>query len=84
MAFLVTGDDTKHTSMFEWTIPPGFSTGLHVHRAIVEGVDLVRIFLDWVGQITAALRGSGVFRISPAEAAGFDGAAPSFALSASL
>jgi hypothetical protein len=22
MAFLVTGDDTKHTSMFDWTIPP--------------------------------------------------------------
>jgi quercetin dioxygenase-like cupin family protein len=36
MAFLVTGDDTKHTSMFEWTIPPGFSTGLHVHRVQEE------------------------------------------------
>ncbi len=32
MVFLVTGEDTKHTSMFEWTIPPRFSTGLHVHR----------------------------------------------------
>jgi hypothetical protein len=32
MAFLVTGNDTRHTSMFEWTIPPGFSTGLHVQR----------------------------------------------------
>ena len=32
MAFLVTGEDTKHTSMFDWTIPPRFSTGLHVHR----------------------------------------------------
>jgi quercetin dioxygenase-like cupin family protein len=36
MAFLVTGGDTKHTSMFEWTIPPGFSTGLHVHRVQEE------------------------------------------------
>ena len=32
MTFLVTGDNTKHTSMFEWTIAAGFSTGLHVHR----------------------------------------------------
>jgi len=32
MGFLVTGEDTKHTSMFDWTIPARFSTGLHVHR----------------------------------------------------
>src|SRR3954465_8104322 len=32
MRFLITGEDTKHTSMFDWTIPTGFSTGLHVHR----------------------------------------------------
>jgi quercetin dioxygenase-like cupin family protein len=32
MSFLVTGEDTKFTSMFDWTIPPGFATGLHVHR----------------------------------------------------
>jgi len=36
MVFLVTGTDTGHTSMFEWTIPPGFSTGLHVHRMMEE------------------------------------------------
>ena len=28
MVFLVTGEDTKHTSMFDWTIPAGFATGL--------------------------------------------------------
>ena len=28
MVFLVTGADTKHTSMFGWTIPAGFATGL--------------------------------------------------------
>ena len=33
MAFLVTGEHTKHTSMFDWTIPAGFATGLHVHRS---------------------------------------------------
>ena len=44
MAFLVTGEDTKHTSMFDWTIPAGFSTGAHVHRVqeetfyVIEGV----------------------------------------------
>ncbi len=36
LAFLVTGEDTKHTSMFDWTIPPGFATGMHVHRVQEE------------------------------------------------
>lgn len=36
MAFLVTGERTKHTSMFDWTIPAGFATGLHVHRVQEE------------------------------------------------
>ena len=36
LKFLVTGDDTKHTSMFDWTLPSGFSTGLHVHRVQEE------------------------------------------------
>ena len=36
MAFLVTGEDTKHTSMFDWVMPPRFSTGLHVHRVQEE------------------------------------------------
>ena len=47
MAFLVTGDDTKHTSMFEWTIPPGFSTGLHVHRVQEETFYVLDGELDW-------------------------------------
>ncbi|QKD06439.1 cupin domain-containing protein [Mesorhizobium loti] len=36
MVFLVTGEDTKHTSVFDWTIPTGFATGLHVHRVQEE------------------------------------------------
>jgi len=36
MGFLVTAEDTKHTSMFDWTMPPRFSTGLHVHRTQEE------------------------------------------------
>ena len=31
LVFLVTGESTKHTSMFHWTVASGFSTGLHVH-----------------------------------------------------
>ena len=47
MAFLVTGDDTKHTSMFEWTIPPGFATGLHVHRVQEETFYVLDGECDW-------------------------------------
>ena len=36
LVFLVTGQDTKHTSMFDWTLPAGFSTGRHVHRVQEE------------------------------------------------
>ena len=36
MVFLVTGEATRHTSMFEWTVPAGFSPGLHVHRVQEE------------------------------------------------
>jgi hypothetical protein len=36
LVFLVTGQDTKHTSMFDWTLPAGFSTGMHVHRVQEE------------------------------------------------
>ena len=34
--FLVTGKDSKHNCMFDWTLPAGFSTGLHVHRVQEE------------------------------------------------
>src|SRR5438552_6258775 len=47
MAFLDTGDHTKHTSMFEWTIPPGFSTGLHVHRVQEETFYMLDGECDW-------------------------------------
>src|SRR5437667_12458548 len=47
MGFLVTGSDTRHTSMFEWTIPPGFSTGLHVHRVQEETFYVLEGVCDW-------------------------------------
>ena len=47
MSFLVTGDDTKHTSMFDWTIPPRFSTGLHVHRLQEETFYVLEGECEW-------------------------------------
>lgn len=47
MVFLVTGKDTKHTSMFDWTIPPGFATGLHVHRVQEETFYLLDGECEW-------------------------------------
>lgn len=47
MVFLVTGKDTKHTSMFDWTIPAGFGTGLHVHRVQEETFYVVEGECEW-------------------------------------
>src|SRR5260370_37439694 len=49
MTFLVTGDDTKHTSMFDWTLPAGFSTGLHVHRVQEETFYVLEGECEWQG-----------------------------------
>jgi quercetin dioxygenase-like cupin family protein len=47
MVFLVTGEDTKHTTMFDWTIPAGFATGLHVHRVQEETFYLLEGECEW-------------------------------------
>jgi quercetin dioxygenase-like cupin family protein len=47
MVFLVTGEDTKHTSMFDWTIPAGFATGLHVHRVQEETFYMLEGECEW-------------------------------------
>jgi quercetin dioxygenase-like cupin family protein len=47
MAFLVTGEHTRHSSMFEWTLPPGFSTGRHVHRVQEEAFYVLEGECDW-------------------------------------
>jgi len=47
MVFLVTGKDTKHTSMFDWTIPAGFATGLHVHRIQEETFYMLEGECQW-------------------------------------
>lgn len=63
MAFLVTGEATRHTSMFEWTMPPGFSTGLHVHRVQEETFYVLEGECEWqVGdQRIRALPGTYLF-----------------------
>jgi quercetin dioxygenase-like cupin family protein len=63
MAFLVTGTDTRHTSMFEWTIPPGFATGLHVHRVQEETFYVLEGECQWqVGErMVRATPGTYVF-----------------------
>jgi quercetin dioxygenase-like cupin family protein len=63
MAFLVTGKDTKHTSMFDWTVPPRFSTGRHVHRVQEETFYVLEGECEWqIGEeIVRALPGTFVF-----------------------
>lgn len=47
MGFLVTGADTRHTSMFDWTIPPRFATGLHVHAVQEETFYVLEGECEW-------------------------------------
>ena len=63
LVFLVTGQDTKHTSMFDWTLPAGFSTGRHVHRVQEETFYVLEGECEWqVGdQLVHASPGTYVF-----------------------
>jgi quercetin dioxygenase-like cupin family protein len=63
MTFLVTADDSRHASMFEWTIPAGFSTGLHVHRVQEETFYVLEGDCDWRvgGQRVRATPGTYLF-----------------------
>src|SRR6476661_10183128 len=63
MAFLITGENTKHTSIFDWTIPAGFATGLHVHRVQEETFYMLEGECEWkVGdQVVRATPGTFLF-----------------------
>ena len=63
LLFLVTGEDTKHTSMFDWTLPAGFSTGLHVHRTQEETFYVLEGECEWlIGErLVRATTGTYVF-----------------------
>ena len=47
MGFLVTGEHSEHTSMFDWTLPPRFSTGRHVHRVQEETFYVLEGECEW-------------------------------------
>ena len=63
LVFLVTGQDTKHTSMFDWTVPAGFSTGTHVHRVQEETFYVLEGECEWHvgGELIRAKPGTYVF-----------------------
>ncbi len=63
LTFLVTGQDSQHCSMFDWTLPAGFSTGLHVHRTQEETFYVLEGECTWqIGHDTIrALPGAYVF-----------------------
>jgi quercetin dioxygenase-like cupin family protein len=63
MVFLVTGEDTKYTSMFDWTIPAGFATGRHVHRVQEETFYLLEGDCEWHvgGDVVRATPGTYLF-----------------------
>ena len=63
MAFLVTSQHTRHTSMFDWTLPPRFATGRHVHRVQEETFYMLEGECEWrVGdQVVRATPGTYLF-----------------------
>jgi quercetin dioxygenase-like cupin family protein len=63
LVFLVTGEDTKHTSMFDWTMPPGLSTGTHVHQVQEETFYVLEGACEWqIGdELVHATPGTYVF-----------------------
>lgn len=63
LAFLVTGEATRHTSMFEWVITPGFATGMHVHKVQEETFYVLDGECEWfIGEERVrATRGTFVF-----------------------
>ena len=63
MAFLLTGEDSKHACMFESTMPPGFSTGRHVHRVQEETFYVLEGEGEWevAGRLIRAKPGTFLF-----------------------
>jgi quercetin dioxygenase-like cupin family protein len=61
--FLLTGEDTQHTSMFDCVMPPGSSVGLHVHRVHEESFYMLEGECEWQvgGQVIHAKPGTFVF-----------------------
>jgi quercetin dioxygenase-like cupin family protein len=47
MSVLATAEDSRHVCMFDWTLPPRFSTGLHVHRTQEETFYVLEGECEW-------------------------------------
>ena len=47
LGVLVTKAHSKHACMFDWTLPSGFATGLHVHRVQEETFFVISGECDW-------------------------------------
>ncbi len=68
MVFLVTHTNTRHTSMFDWTIPARFDTGKHVHHVQEETFYLLEGVCVW--HVGAGVRATArVLRLRPARGA---------------
>src|ERR1700712_1106016 len=65
MAFLVTGENTGYTSMFEGTLPPFFSTGRHVHRVQEKTFYVLEGACDWQIGTERINAGPGTFVFIP-------------------
>src|SRR5689334_2874534 len=63
MTFLVTREDTSHTSIFDCTLPPSSSVGLHIHRVHEESFYLLEgeCELQVDGQLVRAKPGTFAF-----------------------
>lgn len=44
---LSTGAESRHACMFDWSVPAGFSTGLHVHRVQEETFFVLEGECEW-------------------------------------
>jgi quercetin dioxygenase-like cupin family protein len=63
MTFLLTGADTKHSSMFDCVLPSGSAVGLHVHRVHEEAFYMLEGECEWQvgGKLIRARPGTFVF-----------------------
>jgi len=65
MTFLLTGADTKHTSMFDCVLPPRSSVGLHVHRVHEEAFYVLEGECEWQVGDELVRAGPGTFVFIP-------------------
>jgi quercetin dioxygenase-like cupin family protein len=65
MTFLVTGEHTRHMSMFDCTLPPGSSVGLHVHHVHEETFYMLEGQCEWQVGSQLVRTAPGTFALVP-------------------